>query len=141
MSLGSLGAILKRLQQQNTFAGTDSDAEILFAGDRKKGPICPLGGGLGWVRREVPLGDPHFGKAIQCRCQQLVANEERLARLQRFSNMGKLTEVSFKTTDPDGRSGNADGRNRFRQSMQAAQLFSEDSQGWIVFQGLHKVGH
>lgn len=54
--------------------------------------------------------------------------------------MGKLTEVSFKTTDPDGRSGNADGRNRFRQSMKAAQLFSEDSQGWIVFQGVSGTG-
>ncbi len=98
-------------------------------------PLCPLCGGLGWVRRDVPIGDPHFGKAVQCFCQQQVSGDGRLARLQRFSNMGRLAEVSFEKTDPDGRSGNTDGRTRFRMSMQAAQAFADDPQGWLVLEG------
>ena len=131
----SLGAILKRLQQQNTFDGTDSAAEALAVEPESTEPPCPLCGGLGWVRRDVPIGDPHFGKAVQCFCQQQVSGDERLARLQRFSNMGKLAEVSFEKTDPDGRSGNTDGRTRFKMSMQAAQAYAEDPQGWLVLEG------
>src|SRR5581483_5278166 len=31
---------------------------------------CPICQGAGWVRVEVPVGDPMFGKAVMCDCRK-----------------------------------------------------------------------
>ncbi len=47
-------------------------------------PECPLCRGLGYVRDDVPVGHPHFGKLFPCRCklaeiEQQAGQEERRA--------------------------------------------------------------
>src|SRR3972149_237937 len=67
---------------------------------------CPLCGGAGFVRRGVALGHPDFGKAFPCRCTLNEGEEERLARLQRYSNLGPLSRLTFENLSPRGRSPN-----------------------------------
>src|SRR3990172_3495623 len=53
-------------------------------------PDCPLCGGLGFVRRDVPLTDPDFGMPLPCQCTVTSFHEGRAARLQRFSGLEAL---------------------------------------------------
>jgi DNA replication protein DnaC len=54
-------------------------------------PVCEVCGGVGFVRLDVPVSDPRFGKLMRCPCK---AQEDAL-RLQRLSG---LTDVERKLT-------------------------------------------
>ena len=58
-------------------------------------PACPLCNDAGFVRRDLPLEDPEFGKAIACRCAREESAGKRAERLQRYSNLGPLSGVTF----------------------------------------------
>jgi DNA replication protein DnaC len=98
-------------------------------------PACPICGDFGWVRVEVPVGHQYFGKAIPCRCQQREDDPSRLARLQRYSNMGSLTRLSFQDTRPEGRSVDPEERALFNQAYERALAFAEGPAGWLVLTG------
>lgn len=98
-------------------------------------PKCPLCGDAGFVRRDVPLGHPHFGKAFPCRCVLSEAAQERLRRLQRYSNLGPLTRLTFDNLLPRGRSTDPTSQERFAQAVEAAQEYAQSPAGWLVFSG------
>ena len=97
--------------------------------------MCPRCEGRGWLRAEVPIGHSDFGKAIPCSCQAQASQEERLSRLQRYSNLGPLTRLTFETLDPQGRSSEAEAQRRFREAAQAATEYAQESQGWLLLTG------
>ncbi len=87
------------------------------------------------MRRAVRLGHPDFGRAFPCRCTLDEREEERLARLQRYSNLGPLSRLTFDNFSPGGRSPNPQHRERFAQVAQAARVFADSPSGWLVFSG------
>lgn len=58
-------------------------------------PDCALCNDAGFVRRDLPVDDPDFGKAVPCRCAKEESAETRAERLQRYSNLGPLADVTF----------------------------------------------
>ena len=96
---------------------------------------CRICGGRGWVSHQVPVGDPDFGKALPCRCQETESQEKRTSVLLRYSNLGPLSRVSFDATAPEGRLPDPDSRELFRAALESARKFAEDPQGWLVFTG------
>ncbi len=127
----SLGDILNRLTPKNISDGTATwRAEEEVSSDD-----CTVCGGKGWIRQDVPVGDPGFGRAIPCSCQQEVTQTQRLERLQRHSNLGALARLRFDSLDSSGRSANAEAQQRFAQAYQAAIEYADDPQGWLLFTG------
>jgi DNA replication protein DnaC len=61
--------------------------------------------------------------------------EERLARLQRYSNLGALTRLTFDNLHPEGQHEDVVNQEKFRQAYQAARDFAQNPEGWLVFQG------
>ena len=59
----------------------------------------------------------------------------RLARLQRYSNLCSLTRLTFENLVLQGRSGDPSNQERFLRAYRAATLFAEKPQGWLVFAG------
>ena len=53
------------------------------------------------MRRDAPLDDPAFGKAIACRCAREESVGKRAERLQRYSNLGPLSGVTFEQLPAD----------------------------------------
>jgi DNA replication protein DnaC len=96
---------------------------------------CPLCGGAGFVRRNVPLGHPGFGQAVPCRCVEQEGEEERLARLQRYSNLGPLTRLTFDNLTSRGRSSRSSDQERFLRCMEDARAFTDEPEGWLVLCG------
>jgi len=87
------------------------------------------------VRRNVPLGHPDFGKAFPCDCVIHEREEERLTRLQRYSNLGPLTRLTFANLSSRGRSSNPRDQERFQRCVEDAQAFAEAPEGWLVLSG------
>lgn len=57
--------------------------------------VCPTCGGAGFVRREVPMDNPSFGKAEPCDCVLAEPEESRRERLTRLSNLDKLEQFTL----------------------------------------------
>ncbi|MBI5304113.1 MAG: ATP-binding protein [Chloroflexi bacterium] len=50
---------------------------------------CPICGGAGFLRRDLPVSHPEFGRAVPCSCKK----QETLPALQRWSGLGNSTQV------------------------------------------------
>ena len=87
------------------------------------------------MRREVPLGDPDFGRALPCACRTETVQEARRARLERVSNLGPLTRLTFDTLVKEGRSAEPQRRERFRRAYTAAAEYAAQPSGWLVLLG------
>jgi len=96
---------------------------------------CSFCGGAGFVRRTVRLGHPDFGRAFPCQCTDDEAEDERLQRLRRYSNLGPLSRLSFDNLSERGRSPNPRHQDAFEAAVVAAQAFAAEPQGWLVFTG------
>jgi len=97
--------------------------------------ICSICNGVGFVYTTVPVGHPDFGKAVPCRCTLKESEKECQARLERYSNLGALTRLTFDNLVPQGRSGNVNNQERFTAAYQAAKAFAAEPKGWLVLAG------
>ncbi|MGH8629625.1 MAG: ATP-binding protein [Burkholderiales bacterium] len=96
---------------------------------------CARCAGAGFVRRAVRLGHPDFGKAFPCQCTQDEREDQRQARLLRYSNLGPLSRLTFDNLSPRGRSPNPQHQERFADALRSARSFAQAPSGWIVFSG------
>lgn len=95
-------------------------------------PECAVCRDQGWVRHEVPLDHPDFGRAFPCVCRQQAHRDA----LRRRSNLGPLSNRTFEAFNPDGRSPLPEGsRNRLRASFGQCQTWAEAPTGWLVLGG------
>jgi DNA replication protein DnaC len=97
--------------------------------------VCPSCEGAGFVRKAVRLGHPDFGRAFPCECTRDEEDDEKRARLLRYSNLGPLSRLSFDNLSPRGRSPSPQHQERFAAAVQAALAFAEKPAGWLVFVG------
>ncbi len=95
-------------------------------------PICPVCKDHGFVRHDVPLGHPDFGRAFPCACQR----DELRDRLLRRSNLGPLRDRTFERFNPDGRDPLSEpARHRLRLALEACRTYAETPPGWLVLGG------
>lgn len=62
---------------------TDSEASPQYLPTE----ICPLCGGQKWLIRDLPVGDPNFGKAVPCPCATTELAARRMARLDAMDGL------------------------------------------------------
>lgn len=123
---------------EGTGAWFDADTGAVGVAESDRGagdPNCPQCGGIGFVRRSVEFGHPDFGRAIACVCVLMEHDDERQARLERFSNLGSLVRQTFSSLLPRGRSPQPAHQERFVRAVADAQRFAEDPHGFLVFLG------
>jgi len=123
--------VLKRLGIAS-IASTNLDVEAPVDAE----PECELCRDSGFICYDVHRDHPDFGKVFACSCRadELVA--ERRAKLERVSNLGPLTRLSFENLIADGRNPEtAEHRHRFRMAVQEARDFAANPQGWLILVG------
>ncbi len=126
------------------------DRETVTSGDRPPAlsphsadgasAACPICQGGSFVRRDLPLEHPDFGRAMPCRCVELESREARTSRLQRYSNLGPLTRLTFDNLNRMGLTTSPKYRTAFQQCVTDAEEFVRDPEGWLLMVGLSGCG-
>ncbi|HEV8193835.1 MAG TPA: ATP-binding protein, partial [Ktedonobacterales bacterium] len=89
--------------------------------------ICPICHGAGYVRLDVPLGDPAFGQAVRCECKERQIADRDRGTLRRLSNLDPFRDKTFEKFDA--------AVPGVREAFDVALHYAEDPMGWLVFGG------
>ena len=113
-----------------------NELEYLSSAEMAGDVDCPYCHGLGYLRRDLPIGHPDFGKLQICSCRQNQVSQQIHNRLFSISNLDNLRHLTFENFQPRGRIGlgpwQADSLER---AYNQAQQFSQKADGWLLFQG------
>jgi DNA replication protein DnaC len=90
-------------------------------------PECPICKGAGWLRLDVPLGHPSFGRLFKCECTQRSADRARANEMRRLSQLDGLENKSFANFEPL--------TPELENAVATVQKFSQSRDGWIVLSG------
>lgn len=108
-----------------------------MAGD----PNCPHCHGLGYLRADLPLGHPDFGKLQVCSCRKDEIALHSRRRLYAISRLDELGHLTFENFEPRGRIGLA---SRQADSLEAAfnnsRQFATRMEGWLLLEGGYGSG-
>ena len=114
-----------------------ADRTSQFLGD----PDCPICQGVGFVRRDLPVSDPDFGKLAVCSCRQGQIAQTQKQRIFRGSNLEAFHNLTFETFKVQGRMGLGDQQLRSLQfAYNQAQQFARSPQGWLLLMGGYGSG-
>jgi DNA replication protein DnaC len=134
---------MKRLDEVMRRTGTSlSEANIVTTSSlsEKQGDECPLCGGLGYLREDVPVGDPNFGKLVPCRCKVAELEQRRLEQLRALSNLSHLSHMTFEAFEPNV-SGLSPGKQaNLQDAYLAARQYADNPTGWLVLFGGYGCG-
>jgi DNA replication protein DnaC len=88
---------------------------------------CPICHGAGYLRHNVPVGHPLFGRAVPCRCKEEEMERRRRDDLWRLSSLDAFQEMTFTTFNPK--------ITGTREAWDVARRYAEDPDGWLVLSG------
>jgi DNA replication protein DnaC len=100
--------------------------------------VCPICGGAGYLRRDLPPGHPEFGRPVPCQCVLEKITEKRLEDLRKASNLGLLSRMTFDNFRVDGFRPHEE--QTLRQAYRRAREFAEDPDGWLILLGAYGCG-
>lgn len=103
-------------------------------------PACPRCGGVGWLRHDVPVGHPDFGKAFPCDCITDELAERRLSSVRQASNIAALDHMTFDTFRLDAPGNSPEQLRTLKTACDAARSFAVNPSGWLVFHGGYGCG-
>ncbi len=127
--------------RENTRTSSNIENSIQRSDEMPGDPNCPLCHGLGYLRLELPLHHPEFGKVHVCPCRQNDINAQVRQRLFSLSHLDELRHLTFENFKPRGRIGlwphQADSLER---AFNHAHQFSQTRDGWLLIQGPYGCG-
>jgi DNA replication protein DnaC len=94
--------------------------------------VCPHCNGAGWLRMEVTVTDPRFGRLYPCICRTNATEESNLEDLYRLSNLDAFQHKVFANFDPEV--GGAS------EAYEASVEFATYPEGWLVLLGGYGTG-
>lgn len=136
MPKSRIDATLKKIAE-NT-----SKANIPISSSTSLGdPNCPHCGGQGYLRADVPMGHPNFGKLEVCVCRQQNVSDQIRDRLFSLSHLDELEDLTFATFKPRGRKGLGEMQsNSLEMAYNQAQHYAKNLKGWLLLQGGYGCG-
>jgi DNA replication protein DnaC len=127
------------MTQTNTSrANTDTWSEgnaPLPSTEESTGEICPVCKGAGFVHPALDSGQVDFSRVVPCRCSKGELRKKKTEYLEKYSNLGALSQLTFDNLSPKGKAASAISQERFAQVYQAAKTFADNPEGWLVFLG------
>ncbi len=91
--------------------------------------VCPICHGAGWLRQDVPVGHPLFGRLVPCECLETERARIRFAEMRRLSALDAFSDKTFE---------NFDGRvPGVADAFEVSRHFARDDSEWrwIVLSG------
>ncbi|MFM9108600.1 MAG: ATP-binding protein [Chloroflexota bacterium] len=94
-------------------------------------PRCPVCKDAGWVKLDVPVGHPFFGKLLPCQCKQAAMESRNAEERRRVSNLEAFQRHEFDDFEPTAGTDEA---------YEAARAFAREPEGWLFLHGRCGVG-
>ncbi len=96
---------------------------------------------MGYLRVDVPLGHPDFGKVRICTCRQAQVSQQVRQRLFEMSRLEELSHLTFENFQPRGRMGLLPRQaDSLEQAYNHARQFAQRLNGWLLLQGGYGCG-
>jgi DNA replication protein DnaC len=104
-------------------------------------PNCPYCGGVGYLRSDVPVGHPNFGRLEICVCRQRDVSEQVREHLYSLSHLDELKELTFESFHPRGQIGLGEKQaNSLEMAFNQANHYARNLNGWLLLQGGYGCG-
>jgi DNA replication protein DnaC len=104
-------------------------------------PNCPHCGGSGYLRADLPVDDPDFGKLQICTCRAADVRARMRHLLFSLSQLDELKELTFESFNPRGRMGiGTHQADSLERAFNQAQAFASHLQGWLLIEGGYGCG-
>ena len=114
---------------------TSSKGNVPSPSEEGGGEICPICKGAGFVHPALDSGKVDFSRVVPCRCSKGELRKKKTEYLEKYSNLGSLSQLTFDNLSPKGKAAGAISQERFAQVYQAAKAFADSPRGWLVFSG------
>ena len=104
-------------------------------------PDCPICGGIGYLRQDLPIDHPDFGKMVPCTCRAEEITQSAKARLFSMSSLKALHNLRFDNFEKRGHIGLAQHQaESLENAFNQAYNFAERRQGWLLMLGRYGCG-
>ncbi len=100
---------------------------------RPQPDVCGMCGGAGFLRMDVPVGDPRFGMLVPCECRMAETEELALRELEALSNMEAFSEKTFEQFDTRV-------HPVAKEAFDKCKQYAEAPSGWMLLQGPYGSG-
>jgi DNA replication protein DnaC len=129
------------MAQTNTSrANTDTSSKDNVPPEEGAGKICPVCKGAGFVHPTLDSGQVDFSRVVPCRCSKGELRKKKTEYLEKYSNLGSLSQLTFDSLSPRGKVASAISQEHFAQVYQAAKAFADNPQGWLILLGPNGSG-
>ncbi|HMB21174.1 MAG TPA: ATP-binding protein [Anaerolineales bacterium] len=136
----TLKKIATNTPKANTPTTSSRDGQLSTAtglGD----PNCPYCHGAGYLRTDVPVGHPNFGRLEICVCRQRDVSQQVRERLYSLSRLDELKELTFDTFQPRGRKGLGEMHaSSLEMAFNQAYHYAKNLNGWLLLRGGYGCG-
>ena len=132
MPKNKLDETLKKIAESTSKANTPISSNTNSLGD----PDCPYCGGAGYLRQDLPLGHPNFGKLEICTCRQVNVSQQIRQRLFSLSHLDDLSGLTFESFEPHGRIGLGEAHSKSLElAFNRSRQYAGNLQGWLLIMG------
>jgi DNA replication protein DnaC len=114
---------------------TWSEGNAPLSSEEGAGEICPVCKGAGFVHPALDSGKADFSRVVPCQCSKGELRKKKTKYLEKYSNLGSLSQLTFDNLSPEGRAASATSREHFAEVYQVAKAFADNPEGWLVFLG------
>ena len=136
MAKSKIDETLKKIATSTSKANTPTTSSTNL-GD----PNCPFCGGQGYLRADVPVGHPNFGRLEICVCRQRDVSQQVRERLYSLSRLDELKGLTFDTFQPRGQKGLGEMQaNSLEMAFNQAHHFASSLNGWLLLRGGYGTG-
>jgi DNA replication protein DnaC len=96
---------------------------------------------VGYVRRDLPVGHPEFGRISVCECRRREVADSVRERLFSMSHLDELSHLTFETFKPRGRKGLGElHAQSLEWACNHARQYAMSLDGWLLLQGGYGCG-
>ena len=119
--------------QASTPITSNTDELCSICGQRS---LC---GGLGYVRYDLRVDHPDFGKLFRCPNNRFV-DPERREKLRKLGNLDAFTDKTFDTFKVDMPMLSATQRQSLEMGLNVARSYAVNPDGWLLLEGTYGCG-
>ncbi len=119
---------------------SSGEHNALGEGTPQSGGMCQICGGAGFLRRDLPVDHPDFGKSVPCVCKQVETIRTSLLSMSRVSGLSSLGHMTFEKFRADFPGLTIAQSNNLKQALEVVWAYAARGTGWLVITGSYGSG-